>query len=91
MASERILTEFDSRPTTSFMMMSRLFDITESLAVLVLRVLTIIKKQIRFFAILEKRAENAVESYYRLLPGIILIFVTSTKRKCTGHTHAESW
>jgi hypothetical protein len=48
MASERILTELVRRPTTSFMTMSRVFDITESLAVFVFRVLAIIRNKSEF-------------------------------------------
>jgi hypothetical protein len=48
MASERILTELVRRPTTSFMTMSRVFDITESLAVFVFRLLAIMRNRPEF-------------------------------------------
>jgi hypothetical protein len=48
MASERILTEFVNRPTASFMTISNVFDITESLAVFVFRVLAIMRNYPEF-------------------------------------------
>lgn len=59
--------------------MSRLFDITESLAVCVFRVLAIDKKTTGIFAILGKTDEKCIGKLLPFITGNNVIFVTSIK------------
>jgi len=90
MASERILTELPRIPTASFMMISRLFDITESLAVFVFRLVVMtIEIACKAITSLEKMNEKSSHSYYRLLPIIAYFCYLKKSEMYRTHTCGE--